>query len=359
MSDHGRPPSRRAPHESPTSSEGTPHDLDRDEVIGEAPTQAVSRDAVRRVGSLPRRSSDVSDEATTQAGVRLPRSRRPVPLPQAPGPATRPQGDRTSQPQQQSTPPRPPVDRRPPTPTGTPPPPGAGTPPPAVGIPSTSRKARGLRRVAREVAVVLTVAVVLSLLVKTFLVQPFWIPSGSMNPTLVKGDRIVVSKLTPGPLDLQRGDVVVFEDPGHWLQTPEKELGPVAQGLEFVGLYPAGDNHLVKRVIGMPGDRVVCCAKDGRLTINGTAITEPYLQPGDRPSDLKFDVRVPSGKVWVMGDHRTNSADSRYHDQGSGGRVGSVPIDDITGRAVLVVWPIGRMGGIGNHSSTFEKVTDP
>nr|WP_289233072.1 signal peptidase I [Barrientosiimonas endolithica] len=188
--------------------------------------------------------------------------------------------------------------------------------------------------------------------------QPFWIPSGSMNQTLIEGDRVVVSKLTPGPFDLNRGDVVVFEDPGGWLQTQTPERGPVATALEFVGLYPAGDNHLIKRVIGMPGDRVVCCDRQQRLTVNGTPLTEPYVQPGDNPSDLRFDVRVPAGRVWVMGDHRSDSSDSRYHDDGTG-RAGSVPIDKITGRAVVIVWPVGRMGWLSDYSSTFDKVNDP
>lgn len=221
-----------------------------------------------------------------------------------------------------------------------------------------SERRGGLVGFLRETAIVITVALVISFLVKTFLAQPFWIPSGSMNDTLIRGDRVIVSKLTPGPIDLDRGDIVVFEDPGGWLPTEPTERGPLLKGLEFVGLYPAGDNHLIKRVIGLPGDKVVCCDSKKRLTVNGTPLNEPYLHQGDGPSATKFSITVPSDKVWVMGDHRSDSSDSRFHDDGSG-RSGSVPIDNITGRAVMTVWPLDRIGWLGNYSSTFDKVGAP
>ncbi|WP_018155546.1 signal peptidase I [Demetria terragena] len=207
----------------------------------------------------------------------------------------------------------------------------------------------------REIAIVVSVAVVISFLVKTFLAQPFWIPSGSMNDTLIRGDRVVVSKLTPGPFDLDRGDVIVFEDPGGWLPQVPQDRGPLLKGLEFVGLYPAGDNHLIKRVIGLPGDKVACCDKQGRMTVNGVPIEEPYLHRGDGPSDQKFSITVPAGKVWVMGDHRSNSSDSRFHDNGTG-KTGSVPIDKVTGRARTVVWPLDRWDWLDDQKKTFEKV---
>lgn len=219
----------------------------------------------------------------------------------------------------------------------------------------------------RELGIVTGVALVLSMLVKTFLVQPFWIPSGSMENTLVRGDRVVVSKLTPGIFDLKRGDVVVFSDDEHWLDTPNVKRSAVAnvivKPLQFVGLYPEGDDHLIKRLIGLPGDRVSCTA-GGKLTVNGVALDEPYLYPGDGPcTDAAgvedWDIVVPAGKAWVMGDHRGGSADSRAHDQESGGKLGSIPLDSITGRAVAIVWPLGRMDGLGNYSSTFDKVPNP
>lgn len=210
----------------------------------------------------------------------------------------------------------------------------------------------------RELGLVAVIALTISLLVKTFLLQPFWIPSGSMESTLVPGDRVIVSKLTPEPFDLKRGDVVVFEDPGGWLPTQPSSPGPLLKAMEFVGLYPAGDNHLIKRLIGMPGDLVVCCDQRGRLQINGVSITEPYVLPGDRPSEEKFNIRVPQGKVWVMGDHRSDSSDSRFHDDGTGAG-GSVPIKDITGRAMTIVWPVDRMGWLSNDPTTFDKVPSP
>jgi signal peptidase I len=202
----------------------------------------------------------------------------------------------------------------------------------------------------KEILIIAVMALVLSFVVKTWLVQAFYIPSGSMENTLVRDDRVIVSKLTPGPFDLNRGDVVVFKDPGNWLGTvPEsREGGPretLRRVMQFVGLVPDdSDDHLIKRVIGMPGDHVVCCDKDGRLTINGVAVSEPYIRQGDNPGGGKpnFDVTVPSGRVWVMGDHRSDSSDSRFHDDGTGA-TGSVPIEDITGRAVMVVWPVDHV----------------
>jgi signal peptidase I len=238
----------------------------------------------------------------------------------------------------------------------------------------------------RETTLVLVLALVLSSLVKTFLIQPFWIPSDSMNDTLIRDDRVVVSKLTPGPFDLARGDVVVFEDPGQWLgdlvPVPKDEgaVGKLKDGLSWVGILPSQeDNHLIKRVVGLPGDHVRCCAVDGRLEVNGTAVTEPYLFPGDKPSTIPFDVRVPDGKLWVMGDHRSNSRDSRYNDTGPDtpegapglpatdepgdvkdhtGFYGSVPVDRVVGKALAVVWPLGRVTGLGGGEA-FSAVPAP
>lgn len=219
------------------------------------------------------------------------------------------------------------------------------------------RKRKG--SLLRELGIVVAVALVLSVLIKTFLAQPFWIPSESMEGTLVPGDRVIVSKLTPGPMSLNRGDVVVFEDTGHWLEEPNVRrsgLGSfLVKPLQFVGLYPEGDNHLIKRVIGLPGDHVTC-RPGGKLTVNGTGLDEPYLFAGDRPCDDAFDIRVPAKKVWVMGDHRSDSGDSRYHDNDSGGVDGSVPMSSITGRAVAIAWPMDRMGWLSNYSTTFDKV---
>ncbi len=214
----------------------------------------------------------------------------------------------------------------------------------------------------REIGIVVVMALGLSFVVKTWLLQAFFIPSGSMEDTLLVGDRVIVSKLTPGPVDLKRGDVVVFRDPGGWLDavppvTRSGVSGAIHDGLVFVGLMPAeSEDHLIKRVIGLPGDQVVCCTTDGGLMINGVAIDEPYLKPGDDPSSLEFDITVPAGHLWVMGDHRSDSEDSRFHDPSETGRDGAVPIDAVTGRAVATVWPLSRADWLSAYATTFERV---
>jgi signal peptidase I len=221
---------------------------------------------------------------------------------------------------------------------------------------------RGALTVLRESVIVIGMALLLSLIVKTWLMQAFYIPSESMENTLLKGDRVVVSKLTPSPIDLKRGDVVVFEDPDHWLPAtvpiPRSPMaGALHSTLTFVGLLPSDEgNHLIKRVIGLPGDHVVCCDSNKRLTVNGVPLTEPYLFAGDEPSQEPFDITVPAGRVWVMGDHRSNSADSRPHDENSGGAKGSVPESLIVGRALTVVWPIQHWAWLANPGETFAKV---
>jgi signal peptidase I len=216
----------------------------------------------------------------------------------------------------------------------------------------------------KEIVIIAVMAMVLSFVVKTWLIQAFYIPSGSMEDTLVKDDRVIVSKLTPGPVDLARGDVVVFQDPDHWLgdlPTSKDEpgiRGALHRGLQFIGLLPDdSDDHLIKRVIGLPGDQVVCCDKAGAITVNGVAVTETYVKQGDTPSGGRppFSITVPAGRVWVMGDHRSDSSDSRFHDDGTGA-TGSVPIQDITGRAVMVVWPIDNVTWLSVPSRIFETV---
>ncbi|GAB3680451.1 signal peptidase I [Angustibacter aerolatus] len=216
----------------------------------------------------------------------------------------------------------------------------------------------GFLGLVRETVIVVVIALALSLLVKTFLAQAFFIPSQSMENTLLIGDRVIVSKLTPGPFDLHRGQVIVFTDPGDWLGADEvpPSTNPVRRGLAFVGLLPNdSNNHLIKRIIGLPGDHVAYDRDAEKLTVNGVAITEPYLKPGSIPSEKDFDVVVPAGKVWVMGDNRQESEDSRYHDDGTG-RTGSVPISDVTGRAVAVVWPLSHASRLTEPSAVFAKV---
>ncbi|HEU5143815.1 MAG TPA: signal peptidase I [Dermatophilaceae bacterium] len=219
----------------------------------------------------------------------------------------------------------------------------------------------------RELVIVIVLAMVLSFIVKTWLFQAFYIPSGSMESTLVQDDRVIVSKLTPGPFDLRRGDVVVFEDPMEptpWLNDApivSDVGGPLHDLLVFVGLLPEdSENHLIKRVIGLPGDHVQADGKDGKLKVNGVEITEPYIKAGDLPSEGKpFDIVVPEGHIWVMGDHRSDSSDSRYHDPSGNGTDGSVPLDKLVGRALFIVWPIDHVNWLGVPARTFEKVPEP
>ncbi|MGC5617462.1 signal peptidase I [Georgenia sp. Z1491] len=229
----------------------------------------------------------------------------------------------------------------------------------------TGRSARrgGVGAWLRETAIVVVCALVLSVLIKTFLVQAFYIPSGSMEETLEVGDRVMVSKLTPGPFDLERGDIVVFLDPGGWLEEePEQSTNPVRRAvtdsLTFVGILPQdAGQHLIKRAVGLPGDTVTCCDADGRLMVNGEPVDEPYLAPGANPSSLEFEVVVPEGHLWVMGDNRDNSADSRAHMGGPGG--GFIPIDNVVGTAFATVWPLSNVTWHSDPEETFEDVPAP
>ena len=202
----------------------------------------------------------------------------------------------------------------------------------------------------KELTVIVVSALVLSFVIKTFFVQSFWIPSSSMEDTLQIGDRILVTKWRPGVLDVRRGDVVVFRDPGTWLagspQAASSLPEPVAESLRFIGVLPAdAGEHLVKRVIGLPGDNVVCCDAEGYLTVNGERLVEPYLADGIAPSDREFDIVVPEGYLWVMGDNRPHSADSRSHMGDPGG--GSISLDQVVGTAFVTVWPPSHFGGEG------------
>jgi signal peptidase I len=202
-----------------------------------------------------------------------------------------------------------------------------------------------------EIIVLVLIAVVASVAIKAYVLQMFFVPSESMEPLFEKDDRILVQKVTYWGNDVSRGDVVVFEDPGGWLG-PEPPLGPVQKVLSTVGLYPSG-GHLVKRVIGVGGDRVTCCDKRGRVTVNGVPLDESgYIGPGQQPSSKKFDVRVPEGRLWVMGDNRSNSEDSRYHQDLRGN--GTIPAGNVVGRVFAIVWPLGRFTLV-HRPETFDQ----
>jgi len=192
----------------------------------------------------------------------------------------------------------------------------------------------------QETFLLLSLALGTSIVVKAFFMQMFFVPSASMNPELVEEDRILVEKISMWDGGVERGDVVVFEDPGGWLGATPEPTG-FQELLSLLGLYPEG-GHLVKRVIAVGGERVVCCDKQGRLTVDGAPLDErEYLRTGTAPSQKQFDVVVPEDAVWVMGDNRSNSQDSRFHLSDPG--KGSVPVDNVVGKVWGIVWPIDRL----------------
>jgi len=214
---------------------------------------------------------------------------------------------------------------------------------------------RGLLFV-RDIVVIALIAILLSTGIKTFLVRSFFIPSGSMQNTLQVDDRILVNELVPNLVDIKRGDVVVFKDPGGWLPASgEQEQSPVAAVLEFVGLAPSSsDEHLIKRVIGLPGDTVECCNELGQLLVNGVPIDETeYIAAGTtRASAIDFSVTVPEDSLWVLGDNRNNSKDSRYNTETPS--EGFVPISNVVGRAFVTVWPLDRWSWLDDYPMVFS-----
>ena len=198
----------------------------------------------------------------------------------------------------------------------------------------------------REVPLIVVAALLVSIFVKTFLVHFFFVPSGSMQNTLQIGDRIAVNKFAAIFSDIRRGEVVVFKDPDNWLGAPPAPTGSaitrdLKRALVDVGVLPdPATQYLVKRVIGVGGDTVLCCDTKGHLVVNGIAVNEPYIFAGNTPSDMKFNVTVPKGYIWVMGDHRGASADSRFHTDDL--HKGMVPLNDVVGRAEFIVWPFSH-----------------
>ena len=236
----------------------------------------------------------------------------------------------------------------------------------AVASRSAAPRRRGWGAFFRDLLVIVVIALLVSFLVKTFVVRSFYIPSASMENTLMIKDRILVDELTPRFGEYSRGDVVVFRDPGGWLdQTPAPARSPFVEGVDWVlslfGLSaPDSDDHLIKRVIGVAGDHVVCCNALGQTEVNGVPIDEPYvrLAPGaNAPSPVPYDVTVPDGSLWVLGDNRNSSRDSRFN-QDQPGR-GFVPVDNVVGRAFLITWPFDRFGLINFHHEVFAGVPAP
>jgi signal peptidase I len=200
----------------------------------------------------------------------------------------------------------------------------------------------------RRYVVALAVAVVLVAVVRSLVVQSFVVPTGSMTPTVRPGDRVVVARWSYLFGDVHRGDVVVFDGTGVFGPATVRSSSPLAQaGRGMAGALgvPVGEQDYVKRVVGLPGERVACCDAAGRVTVDGKPLVEPYLAGSGPASATPFDVVVPPGRLWVMGDDREDSADSRSHLGDPGG--GTVPVERVVGRVVGIYWPVGRVGGVG------------
>jgi signal peptidase I len=210
-----------------------------------------------------------------------------------------------------------------------------------------------LRRGARLLGLVALSAALL-VAVRLVLVQSFVIPTSSMEPTLHAGDRVLVSRIG----GVHRGDVIVFDGDGVFdpaRPVPSSMLARMGRAVASALGAPVGERDYAKRVIGLPGDHVVCCEAGGWLTVNGAALNESYLPPGTAPSTIRFDIVVPAGRLWVMGDNRSDSADSRAHLGDPGG--GTVPLDHVVGRVGVVWWPFDRVAGVGSVGATRPTTT--
>jgi signal peptidase I len=222
--------------------------------------------------------------------------------------------------------------------------PDGGTTDSGTGRPQVQRR-RKRRSFWRELPILVVVALLLAVVIKTYAVQAFFIPSGSMQDTLQINDRVLVNKIVYEIRGIHRGDIVVFNGDGSWApgQIPTKSNFIVEFGRGFASMFGFGHpgDILIKRVIGLPGDRVACCDAQGRVTVNGVPLSErSYLFPGDVPSESRFDIVVPPGRLWVMGDHRFISDDSRDHEGDPGG--GTIPESAVIGRAFVIIWPPSR-----------------
>jgi signal peptidase I len=217
------------------------------------------------------------------------------------------------------------------------------------------KKVRKVFRTWISLIIVIVLALILSVGSRVFLFEPFYIPSESMETTLMTGDKIVVEKLAPAIIPIKRGDIVVFKDPDNWLPPVPVEDYMGKQFLQFIGWAPQdGTQFLVKRAIGLPGDHIKCEGPGTKIKINGVEIDEPYIKAGSEPSETDFDVTVPEGHIWVMGDNRGNSADSRFHMDES--THGFVPISDVVGDYFLTIQPWSHFHFYKDYSYVFNQI---
>ena len=199
----------------------------------------------------------------------------------------------------------------------------------------------------REIPIIIGSALIVSIIVKTFFLHFFFIPTGSMENTLQVGDRIAVNKFGALFSEIKRGEIVVFADPDNWLgQAPDDQnSGLIGRGKDLlitIGVVPdPAKQYLIKRVIGVGGDTVICCDDQDKLQVNGKSVDEPYVYENDKASESNFNVTVPEGFIWVMGDHRGASSDSRFHT--SDVNNGMVPLSKVVGRATFIVWPVSNL----------------
>jgi len=231
--------------------------------------------------------------------------------------------------------------------------------PDGAAEPENAKKPNAKRRKRsfwRDLVVIVVAALALTILLKAFVVQVFSIPSGSMENTLLPGDRILVSKIVYKFRPIDRGDIVVFGGAGSWdPPTPPPSnwfSGLWDDAINLVGI--AGpETDYIKRVIGIPGDHVACCNAQGKVTVNGVPLSESsYVYPGDAPSEVRFNITVPPGRLWVMGDNRGDSDDSRFRANDPGG--GTIPESAVVGRAFLIIWPLSRINDLP-IPNTFEQ----
>jgi signal peptidase I len=224
---------------------------------------------------------------------------------------------------------------------------------------------RGVRLFIRDIVIIFLAAIIISVGIKAFLIRSFYIPSPSMTNTLQVDDRIIVNELIPDLFPVEHGDIVVFKDPGNWIpQQPEPPRNAFVTAVDWVlsvvGLSaPDSDEHLIKRVIGLPGDTVKCCNAFGQMEVNGIPLVETYLKLPEgvtKVSANDFEVTVPEDSLWVMGDNRYDSADSRFHVNDPS--KGFVPMEDVVGKAFVISWPSSHWTWLGNHPEVFDGVDE-